>query len=93
MKSNIFNVFLQEKPCAILNVLRNSQGSCASEIARKIDCTYSHVHKILLFLEKEEFINFEKQGRIHKIDLTEKGEKIAEHIEKIKELLMENVRS
>ncbi len=87
----IFNILLREKPYAILNVLRKKGESYISEIARETKCTYAHTRKILLFLEKKGLINFEKEGRIHKINLTEKGEKIAEHIEKIKELLTQNV--
>lgn len=93
MESNIFNVLLQEKPCAILRALRNAKGELyASEVARMVNCTRSHACKILLFMEKNGFINFEKQSRIRKISLAEKGKKIAEHIEKVKELLMKNVR-
>ncbi len=89
MKNNIFSIFLMEKPCAILSVLRNAEGEIyISEVARRVKCTYSHTHKILLFLEKRGLINFKKQGRIRKIDLTEKSEKIAEHLEKIKEMLV-----
>ncbi len=55
MKGNIFNVFLMEKPCAILSVLRNAEGEIyTSEAVKRVKCTYSHTRKILLFLEEIE---------------------------------------
>jgi len=84
----IFNVFLREKPCIILTTLRRrDEKKYGSALAKDADCTYSHARKILLVMEEKGLINFKKQGKIHKITLTEKGNKIAEYIEKIRDLL------
>lgn len=63
---------------------RNRYGSV---LAKEVDCTYSHAVKILQEMEKARLVEFEKQGRIKTIKLTNNGEKVAEHIEKIKNLL------
>ena len=59
----------------------------ASSLAKMIDCTYSHVVKILQEMEKSGLINFDKQGRLKLLSLTKKGNEIAEHIEGIRQLL------
>ena len=59
----------------------------ASSLAKMIDCTYSHVVKILQEMEKAGLINFEKQGRLKLLTLTKKGNDVAAHIENIRQLL------
>ncbi len=84
----IFNVFFREKPAMMLVGLRNAKGEVyASSLAKHIDCTYSHVVKILQEMEKSGLINFDKQGRLKLLTLTKKGEDIADMIEKIRHML------
>ena len=65
--------------------LKNAKSQIyASSLAKQIDCTYSHVVKILQEMEKSGLINFEKQGRLKLLTLTKKGSEIAEHIDNIK---------
>jgi len=83
----IFNVFFREKPAMMLIALKNAKGEIyASSLAKQIDCTYSHVVKILQELEKENLINFNKQGRLKLLQLTKKGNEIAEHIDRVRTL-------
>lgn len=85
---HIFNVFFREKPAMMLVSLRNAKGEVyASSLAKIIDCTYSHVVKILQEMEKSNLINFDKQGRLKLLTLTKKGAEVAEHIDKIRSLL------
>lgn len=84
----IFNVFFRIKPTMMLVSLFNAKGEVyASSLAKSIDCTYSHVVKILQEMEKAGLINFNKQGRLKLLSLTKKGSDIAESIEKIRNLL------
>jgi len=81
----IFNVFFREKPAMMLVNLKNAKDNIyASSLAKQIDCTYSHVVKILQEMEKSGLINFEKQGRLKLLTLTKKGQEIAEHIDNIR---------
>ena len=84
----IFNVFFREKPTMMLVGLKNSKSeSYASALAKSIDCTYSHVVKILQEMEKAGLINVEKQGRLKLLKLTKKGNEIAEHIDGIRNII------
>ena len=84
----IFNVFFREKPAMMLINLRNAKGSMyASSLAKSIDCTYSHVVKILQQMEKAGLVNFEKQGRLKLLTLTKTGNDVATFMENIRNLL------
>jgi len=85
---DIFEVFFRSKPANILVALRKSQRNrYGSVLAKEVDCTYSHAVKILQEMENSKLVTFEKSGRIKIIKLTENGDKVAESIERIKELL------
>ncbi|HLC65765.1 MAG TPA: winged helix DNA-binding protein [Candidatus Nanoarchaeia archaeon] len=86
-KKEIFNVFFREKPAMMLVELKNSKEVYASSLAKQVDCTYSHVVKILQEMEKSGLVNFEKQGRLKLLTLTKTGSEVAEHIDGIRTLL------
>jgi len=84
----IFNVFFREKPAMMLVELKNAENEIyASSLAKNIDCTYSHVVKILQEMQKAGLVNFDKQGRLKLLTLTKKGKEVAENIERVKNLL------
>ena len=84
-EGNIFNVFFREKPAMMLVNLKNTKDNIyASSLAKQIDCTYSHVVKILQQMETAGLINFDKQGRLKLLTLTKKGQEIAEHIDNVR---------
>ncbi len=88
MKKDIFEVFFRRKPAMILVALRKStKNRYGSVLAKEVDCTYSHAVKILQEMERAKLVDFVKQGRIKIIRLTDTGNKIAESIERIKNLL------
>ena len=87
-RQKILNVFFREKPTMMLVGLKNAKNEIyASSLAKSIDCTYSHVVKILQQMEKSGLINFEKQGRLKLLTLTKKGYEMASHIDNIRTLL------
>jgi DNA-binding MarR family transcriptional regulator len=84
----IFNVFFREKPALMLLELYNAKSEIyASSLAKEIDCTYSHVVKILQQMEKEGLVSFKKTGRLKLLTLTKKGQDIALNIERIRNTL------
>ena len=84
----IFNVFFREKPAMMLVELKNAKSEVyASSIAKTVDCTYSHVVKILQEMQKAGLINFEKQGRLKLLTLTKTGQEVAEKIDGIRMVL------
>jgi predicted transcriptional regulator len=85
---DIFEVFFRKKPSMILVALRNNtKAKYGSVLAKEVDCTYSHAVKILQEMEKNKLVSFEKIGRIKTIKLTDNGERIADHIERIRDIL------
>ena len=56
---NIFDVFFREKPAMMLVELKNANANVyASVLAKQIDCTYSHVVKILQEMHRADLINW-----------------------------------
>lgn len=87
-EKEIFEVFFRKKPANILVALRkNTKNRYGSILAKEVDCTYSHAVKILQEMEKSNLVEFIKQGRIKMIKLTDDGNKVAEHIERIQTIL------
>ena len=65
--------------------LKNANANVyASVLAKQIDCTYSHVVRILQEMQKSELIRFKKEGRLKLLELTKKGHDIASNIESIR---------
>ncbi|MEM4247081.1 MAG: winged helix DNA-binding protein [Candidatus Woesearchaeota archaeon] len=84
----IFSVFFREKPAMMLVELKNAKSEVyASSLAKQIDCTYSHVVKILQQMEREGLVNFDKQGRLKLLTLTKKGQDVASRIDDVRGLL------
>jgi predicted transcriptional regulator len=87
-QKKIFNVFFREKPAMMLVTLLNKSNSIyASNLAKVVDCTYSHVVKILQEMQKAGLVTFEKRGRLKVLTLTKKGVEVASYIDKLNNLL------
>jgi len=88
-KTDMINVLFREKPANMMvEMRRNSKKEIyASNLAKAVDCTYSHVVKILQQMEKAKLVKFDKQGRLKLLTLTKKGDDVAGHIDKIMTLL------
>ena len=83
-----FDLFFRRKPALMLIALKKvSRAKYGSQLAKEVDCTYSHAVKILQTLEEMGLVSFEKKGRVKIISLTKKGIDVAEHIEAIKKLV------
>ncbi len=83
-----FDLFFRRKPAMMLIALKNvTRARYGSQLAKEIDCTYSHAVKILQTLEEYGLVSFEKIGRTKMINLKQKGTDVATHIEAIKKLV------
>ena len=71
----------------LVELKNNKEEVYASSLAKQIDCTYSHVVKILQEMEREGLINFDKQGRLKLLTLTKKGHEVALRIEDVRTML------
>ena len=84
----IFDVFFRENPAMMLVELKNADANVyASVLAKQIDCTYSHVVKILQEMQKSDLIRFKKAGRLKLLELTRRGTEIASNIERTSTML------
>jgi len=89
-QKKIFNVFFREKPAMMLVTLYNKNSTTsiyASNLAKVVDCTYSHVVKILQEMQKAGLVDFKKEGRLKVLTLTKKGQDVASNISKVNDLL------
>jgi DNA-binding MarR family transcriptional regulator len=89
-QKKIFNVFFREKPAMMLVTLYNKNASTsiyASNLAKVVDCTYSHVVKILQEMQKAGLVDFKKEGRLKVLTLTKKGQEVASYMSKVNDLL------
>jgi len=71
----------------LVSLKKNVRMRYGSILAKEVDCTYSHAVKILQTLEKLSLVVFEKKGRIKLIQLTKKGNEVADAIEHIQKLI------
>ena len=78
------SIFLNEKPVqALIKIRRTREDIYCSVVARKIDSTYAHTVKIIQELEDEGYLTSEKKGRRKILELTEKGQDMAELFDRI----------
>lgn len=77
MKDRPAFFFLREKPAIALLAIRDLDPAYASKVAKKIDSTVPHTLKILAEMEAQGLISSKPEGRIRRLDLTDRGEKAA----------------
>ena len=83
--SMLEELFLREKPAKILLGMKTSKGDSvyATKLSKSADCTYSHTIKILNTFQSLGMVEFEKSGRIKRVQLTNDGWDIAHNLEAI----------
>ena len=88
MVKNMMDVLFRKQPIKMIIALRQQRSTThITSVAKEIDCTYSHVVKLMNILHHYKYVTFEKRGRLKIISLTAKGNELAEHLSNIKELL------
>lgn len=87
MKGGIEEFLFQEKPVkAILALKKADKPLYAAVISKEIDSTYAHTLNVLSALKELKLVNFQENGRIKQVFLTEVGLEIARIIEDLSEL-------
>lgn len=75
------DVFLHTKPARILvGIHQGDDPKYASVLSREAECTYAHTVKILNTFEENDLVEFDKQGRKKLIELTDRGQQVAQHM-------------
>lgn len=89
INNEVFDIFFREKPAMMLIHLKNGKDTTyASSLAKQVDCTYSHVVKVLQKMEEIGLVVFEKHGRLKLLKLTRKGRDVAEAMDSARHLLL-----
>ena len=65
-------------------VLKSDNVRYATQVAKAVDCTYSHTVKVLDMFKHLGLVNFEKKGRIKLVKLTSEGMDVAHDFEGIR---------
>jgi predicted transcriptional regulator len=78
---NIAKLLLHEKPAGIILSLRDKEKKYPTVLSKENDCTYTHTLKILTELRDYGIVEFDKDGRIKYVTLTELGEDVAHELE------------
>ena len=87
-QKRIFDVLFREKPVMmIVTLLNTTKEMYASTLAKEVDCTYSHVVKILKEMNKANLVSFHRQGRLKILNLTKKGKEVAKHLDALRQTL------
>jgi len=87
----LFKLLCREKPCEVLIKLGTNgiKPYNSSKISKEVNSTYSHCSKIIMLLEELNLIERVKNGRQKHIRLTEKGQKLSDHLRSIKEVSLD----
>ncbi|MFB6204270.1 MAG: hypothetical protein ABEJ75_01360 [Candidatus Nanohaloarchaea archaeon] len=84
MGRSIEEFFLHLKPSKIMVRLADpSVENYASALSSEVDSTYSHTVRILQQMEEFDLVRSEKKGRKKEIELTSRGERIAEDLNQL----------
>jgi DNA-binding transcriptional ArsR family regulator len=81
VERGIVELLLHGKPAGIILSLKSKEKKYASVLSKENDCTYTHTLKILDELRDYGIVDFEKDGRIKYVTLTELGEDVAHELE------------
>lgn len=91
MKYKLFDFTCVKRPCAFLTglVTNGNRKLNVSQLAREVNCTYSHAIKIKNVFEEMGILTSKKQGREITLKLTEEGKKVAEAFREIRSISIE----
>jgi len=82
-KLDMEEMFLRKKPVRLLLNIKMGGQKYVSVLAKETDCTYSHTVKLLDMFQDLGIVDFEKQGRIKFVKLTEDGTALASDFESV----------
>lgn len=82
-KGDFEELFLRKKPVRLLLNIKLGSTKYVSVLAKETDCTYSHTVKLLDIFMERGLVQFEKQGRIKYVKLTEDGLGLANDFESV----------
>ncbi|MBI2075656.1 MAG: hypothetical protein HYT72_00220 [Candidatus Aenigmarchaeota archaeon] len=82
-KMELEELFLRKKPVRLLECIKIGGTKYVSVLAKETDCTYSHTVKLLGMFMDLGLVEFDKQGRIKYVKLTQDGMELATDFEAV----------
>jgi len=80
----MFSQFARPKPCRIMVMLRDTEGSWhLSKLAKSSGTTYVYVTRLMHSLQEGGLVSIEAKGKKRLVKLTEKGMRVANAIEEL----------
>ena len=76
-------LFLRKKPVRLLLNIKLGNQQYVSVLAKETDCTYSHTVKLLDMFRDLGLVEFEKEGRIKFVKLTQEGTDLVNDFESV----------
>ena len=71
----------------LVTILNSTEDIYGATLAKIIDCTYSHVVKILELMRRADLIQYERRGRLKLLTLTKRGREVAKGIDNVRSIL------
>lgn len=84
--SKISKFVFKRKPYLVLKALSLQDNVYAAQIAKKINCSYAYIVRLLQQMEKLGLIYVEKNKNARIIKLTKKGKALCQYVNEIDEL-------
>jgi len=76
-------LFLRDKPVSILLAVEEMQPTYAAQVAKRIGSTFPHTCNILGEMEALGLLSSRPEGRIRCIELTDRGEEVAQSLRRL----------
>src|SRR5512137_1673545 len=83
MPEPLERLFLREKPVLAILAVGEIEGAYAALVAKRIDSTVSHTISILDQMEAQGLIVSRPEGRVNRLALTGRGEKVAQALQQL----------
>lgn len=91
MAANTYELIFNNCILPIMLMLRHykliNKEVYSSRLSKDLDITYSHLVKLVNYLEADGLVQGDRQGRLRMLSLTDKGIQVAEHIHVLQKAL------
>ncbi len=84
---SLLEIFFGKVPLKIVMVLGNIKSGSISELSRMLETSYAHVVKVLKILEANGVVKTEMEGRVRRVELTDRGIALYRVIKEVEDIL------
>jgi len=84
---SLLEIFFGKVPLKIVMVLGDVKSGSISELSRMLETSYAHVVKVLKVLEANGVVKTEMEGRVRRVELTDRGIALYRAIKEVEDIL------